>query len=76
MGETDAIELAVQDSGVGFEPDEAVKGQGLGLASMKERMKLVEGELSINSQLQQGTTIRARVPFDSKSRAAGASTSK
>jgi len=76
MGETDAIELAVQDSGVGFEPDEAVKGQGLGLASMKERMKLVEGELSISSQLQQGTTIRARVPFDSKSRAAGASTSK
>jgi PAS domain S-box-containing protein len=76
VGETDAIELAVQDSGVGFEPDEAVKGQGLGLASMKERMKLVEGELSINSQLQQGTTIRARVRFDSKSRAAGASASK
>jgi PAS domain S-box-containing protein len=75
-GETDAIELAVQDSGVGFEPDEAVKGQGLGLASMKERMKLVDGELSINSQLQQGTTIRARVPFDSKSKAAAASVSR
>ena len=75
-GETDAIELAVQDSGVGFDPDEAARGQGLGLASMKERMKLVDGELSINSQLQQGTTIRARVPFDSKSMAAGASASR
>jgi signal transduction histidine kinase len=75
-GEANEIELAVQDSGVGFEPDEAIKGRGLGLASMKERMKLVDGELSIDSQLQQGTTIRARVPFDPKSKAAGASGSK
>jgi PAS domain S-box-containing protein len=74
--ETNEIELAVQDSGVGFEPGEAIKGRGLGLASMKERMKLVAGELSISSQLQQGTTIRARVPFDPRSKAAGASGSK
>jgi signal transduction histidine kinase len=72
-GKTDAIELAVQDSGAGFKLDEAIKGQGLGLASMKERMKLVDGELSMESQLNQGTTIRARVPFDLKSKAAGAS---
>jgi PAS domain S-box-containing protein len=75
-GEANEIELAVQDSGVGFEPDEAIKGRGLGLASMKERMKLVDGELSIDSQLQQGTTIRARVRFGPKSKAAGASGSK
>lgn len=73
VGGTNEIELTVQDSGVGFEPDEAVKGSGLGLASMKERMKLVGGELSIDSQLQHGTTIRARVPFHPKRKAAGAS---
>jgi PAS domain S-box-containing protein len=71
-GETNQIELAVQDSGVGFRPDEAIRGRGLGLSSMTERMKLVDGELSIGSQLQQGTTIRARVPFDPMSRAVGA----
>lgn len=69
----DEIELAVQDSGVGFEPDEAMRGRGLGLASMKERMKLVDGDLSIDSQLQRGTTIRARVPFELKSKTVTAS---
>jgi PAS domain S-box-containing protein len=72
---TNEIELTVQDSGVGFEPDEAIKGDGLGLASMKERIKLVDGELSIDSQLQHGTTIRARVPFHLKQKATGASAS-
>jgi len=28
---------------------------------MRERMKLVNGELSIESELQSGTTVRARV---------------
>ena len=70
-GATNEIELTVKDSGVGFEPDEASKGSGLGLASMKERMKLVDGELSIDSQLQHGTTIRAHVPLRPKSKAAG-----
>lgn len=72
--ETNQIELVVQDSGIGFEPDEVIRGEGLGLASMKERMKLVDGELSIDSQPQGGTTIRARVPFP-KSKAAGMSVS-
>jgi len=74
-GRTNEIELTVQDSGVGFEPEEAIKGSGLGLASMKERMKLVDGELSIDSQLQHGTTIRARVPLHPRAKAAGASAS-
>ena len=43
------IELTVHDSGVGFEPEEAIKGRGLGLANMRERLKLVAGHLSIQS---------------------------
>jgi PAS domain S-box-containing protein len=63
------IHLAVQDSGIGFDLEETLKGHGLGLVSMKERLKLVDGKLSIDSQLQGGTTIRASVPFslDTKS---------
>jgi PAS domain S-box-containing protein len=66
-GGVNEIELKVHDSGIGFEPEEAIKGQGLGLTSMKERLRAVDGEFSIDSQLQRGTTIRARVPFSPKS---------
>jgi PAS domain S-box-containing protein len=58
------FELRVRDSGVGFEPKETSKGHGLGLISMKERLKLVRGELSIDSELGHGTTVLARVPLD------------
>jgi signal transduction histidine kinase len=56
------IFLTVHDSGIGFDPVEAIKGRGLGLTSMKERLKLVYGELSIESQLRAGTTIHVHVP--------------
>jgi len=53
----------VRDSGIGFEPEEAIKGCGLGLTSMRERLKLVNGKLSIESKPERGTTIQARVPL-------------
>ena len=59
-----AITLTVRDSGIGFEPAKAFKGKGLGLVSMKERLKLVDGKLSIEGHSPRGTTIRARVPLD------------
>ena len=66
---SDAIVLTVHDSGIGFEPGEAVKGRGLGLISMKERLKLVDGELFIESQAHTGTTVHARVPVSSRTKA-------
>jgi PAS domain S-box-containing protein len=57
------IQLTVNDLGVGFDPQEAIHRRGLGLISMRERMQLVSGEISINSRLGSGTTIHARVPF-------------
>ena len=62
-GEPDAISLTVKDSGSGFEPDEALRGPGLGLTSMRERLKLVGGRLSIQSQKGGGTTVLAVVPL-------------
>jgi signal transduction histidine kinase len=55
------IELTIRDSGIGFDPETAFHKEGLGLISMKERMKLVNGELCIESGLQRGTTVYARV---------------
>jgi signal transduction histidine kinase len=40
---------------------------GLGLISMEERLKLLNGTFSIESQAHRGTTIHARVPFNSGS---------
>jgi PAS domain S-box-containing protein len=61
-GGANEIELTVQDWGIGFDPQEAIKGRGLGLTSMQERLKLVGGQLSFGSKPQRGTTIHARVP--------------
>src|SRR5688572_18544802 len=61
-GTVDAVHLNIHDEGVGFDVDAASGGPGLGLTSMKERLKLVGGELFIESHSTRGTTISARVP--------------
>jgi signal transduction histidine kinase len=63
FGTSGAIHLIVCDSGFGFDPGVAIRGNGLGLTSMRERLKLVDGELSIDSQAQRGTKIHASVPL-------------
>ena len=60
----DEIHLTVSDFGKGFDAEMAAAGHGLGLVSMRERLTLVGGQLSIQSQPTQGTTIHAWVPID------------
>ena len=62
MAEASEICMTVHDSGVGFQPEDAIKGRGVGLLSMQERLKLVKGKLSVDSSPQRGTTVQARVP--------------
>ncbi len=64
-GSAEEIQLTVSDLGAGFDPEAATKGTGLGLMSMQERLRLVGGELSINSKPSRGTTIHARVRLNS-----------
>jgi len=64
-GTSDEIYLTVSDSGAGFDVEGAKEGRGLGLVSMGERVKLLKGTLSIESQPKCGTTIRVRVPLSS-----------
>ena len=61
-GTANSIDLTVRDEGVGFDVDAATRGLGLGLTSMKERLKLVDGELAVMSQSTRGTTVVARAP--------------
>jgi len=64
-GRRNNVSLTVKDSGAGFYPDEAMRGPGLGLTSMKERLKVVGGRLSIHSQPGHPTTIDAVAPLRS-----------
>jgi PAS domain S-box-containing protein len=73
-GTSDEIHLTVKDSGAGFDQEAAKTSPGLGLISMDERVKMVNGALTIESHSKGGTTIHARVPLGSGSdsmRAAG-----
>jgi PAS domain S-box-containing protein len=61
-GSADRIELTVRDSGTGFDVPR-LEGRGLGLTSMKERLKAVQGRLDIRSAPRKGTTVHASVPL-------------
>ena len=55
-----------------FDPDKAFMETGLGLISMKERLKLVDGHLSNDSKPWSGTTVRASVPLRAQMKATAA----
>jgi PAS domain S-box-containing protein len=57
------IHLTVSDMGRGFDVDAVKLGKGLGLTSMRERVRLVNGTLEVQSTPMRGTTIHVRVPF-------------
>jgi PAS domain S-box-containing protein len=57
------VHLMVSDSGTGFDRKAANESPGIGLISMEERLKMVGGTLSIESQPRHGTIIHARVPL-------------
>ena len=63
QGASESIRLTVRDQGVGFDYEKSALSRGLGITSMQERLKSVNGELSIVSHLSQGTTVCARVPL-------------
>ena len=58
------LNLQVSDQGVGFDPLEKRSLPGLGLSSMKERVRLVEGRLVIHSAPGAGTTVEVCVALD------------
>jgi signal transduction histidine kinase len=62
-GRRDGVTLRVEDTGDGFDLNE-VKGKGgLGLISMEERVRLIDGRFSIQSQPGKGTTVEVFVPL-------------
>jgi signal transduction histidine kinase len=64
--QSNEVHLLVRDSGNGFDIEAARQGSGLGLISMQERVRLVNGTIAFESKPMAGTTIHVRVPFKSE----------
>jgi PAS domain S-box-containing protein len=58
-----SISLSVRDTGAGFDPEEVRQKAGLGLGSMRERVRLVVGKLSITSKTGEGTNVEVEIPL-------------
>ena len=57
------LRLRVSDTGKGFNPAVKNLGSGIGLVGMRERLRLVDGKLSIVSGPMRGTEILAEIPL-------------
>jgi PAS domain S-box-containing protein len=66
MEESNQVRLIVSDSGEGFDVESALRGKGLGLTSMRERVRMMNGTIAIESKPKAGTTIEVRVPLESQ----------
>ncbi|AWY41531.1 PAS domain S-box protein [Pseudomonas putida] len=61
--EGDELCLTVADDGVGFVAS-AERPTSFGLVGMRERVLIMGGQLSLESELEEGTTLTVRVPLD------------
>jgi signal transduction histidine kinase len=60
------VHLLISDSGKGFDVEAASQGRGLGLTSMRERVRLMNGTMAIDSMPMGGTNIHVRLPHASE----------
>jgi NarL family two-component system sensor histidine kinase YdfH len=56
--------LEIEDDGLGFEPDSEINNGGqYGLIGIRERVDLLRGEFSMDSQSQEGTCLLIQIPL-------------
>ena len=60
-GASNHLDVTVTDDGVGFDP--ARRPGGLGLRGIDERVKELDGEMTVNSATDTGTTLTIRLPL-------------
>jgi PAS domain S-box-containing protein len=61
--EPDAVILTINDDGRGITEDQIRGSQSLGLVGMRERVRSLGGELTVEGTPEEGTTVTARVPL-------------
>jgi two-component system, chemotaxis family, CheB/CheR fusion protein len=60
------LSLTIEDRGRGFRVHPGRPGEGLGLLSMHERVRLVDGTFQVKSRIGHGTRIEVQVPVPAK----------
>lgn len=63
VGRNEGIALAVRDDGAGFDSSSTAKRASLGLASMRERVRILDGRFDIESGPGIGTSLSAWLPL-------------
>ncbi|KIL50086.1 sensor histidine kinase [Jeotgalibacillus alimentarius] len=59
----DKVEMTIRDFGRGFFPEHTDKVPSVGLSSMQERTRLLNGEFSLKSAPSEGTQIKVILPY-------------
>jgi signal transduction histidine kinase len=65
-----ALHLSITDTGVGFDVEESAAKGRLGLVSIRERVRLAGGSLSIHSRPGHGARIEVSIPINRAAMAA------
>jgi signal transduction histidine kinase len=65
-GGSNQLSLSVRDDGIGFDSLSKQAKGGLGLISMQERARLINGEFFLETSPGHGVTITVRVPMNRK----------
>ena len=60
--EGDELELMVQDNGRGIRPVDQAGAKSLGLAGIRERVRLLDGQYQITGSPGEGTIVLIRLP--------------
>jgi signal transduction histidine kinase len=63
IGRDGNIFLTVRDNGIGFEVEQMHGHKGIGLTSIEERVRLIQGEFSLQSKPGEGTVIKVKAPY-------------
>ena len=71
-GMNDMVILRISDDGVGFDIDAPNTRNGLGMVSMRERIRSVGGTISFSSKPSLGTQIETAIPMANQAVAATA----
>jgi PAS domain S-box-containing protein len=59
----DCLHIQVTDNGVGMTTDALHKSRSFGIAGMRERVRLLDGELKISSRPGRGTKLKISIPL-------------
>jgi len=63
VGRDGNLFLTVRDNGIGFDAEQIHGQKGINITSIQERVRLIQGEFSVQSKPGKGTVIKVKVPY-------------